>query len=223
MPARGALLSAYRRPRHLPDGFSQNWGYPSALSSLRFSAQVVGNAEHSYDIHHRRCQHHLDTADEPTTALQPPRWLRSGADGNATWPGERSRPAVAPPVRFQSAPSEATSTWATLPCCRISNTWPTKPGTGYHSGPYSTSRVSLVLHLSGHVAIRCYPEGPVSYVRLSRNGIVSTAPSFHAERLRGNFSGKNTEAPAYPSTRDVRSSAPSPLKFTGKGFRPFHG
>ena len=182
MPVRGTILSAYRRPRHLPDGFSQKWGYPSALSSLLFRRKSLEMLRHFLDIslpkvsappgHRRRADHCLAAVSLASSGnrLETPIAGRSYSPGGPT------------PMRFRSVRCETTSTWATLPYCRISNTWPTKPGTGYHAGPYSTSRVSLVLHSNGHVAIRSYPENPVSYVRFSRSGIVSAAPSLNAER-----------------------------------------
>jgi hypothetical protein len=49
-------------------------------------------------------------------------------------------------------------------------------------------------------------------------------PADHSFRLRaGDFSGTNLEAAAYPSTKDFRCSASSPIEFTPKRFRAFHG
>lgn len=41
--------------------------------------------------------------------------------------------------------------------------------------------------------------------------------------LADDFSGQKREAPAYPSTTAVRSSAPSPFAFTGRPSRAVHG
>jgi hypothetical protein len=70
---------------------------------------------------------------------------------------------------FRPAPTQAT-----LPLCGVSITRPTKPRTGDQPGCHRGSCVSHVLRLAGHVAIRCYPEGPGSYARLFRAGIVCT-------------------------------------------------
>jgi hypothetical protein len=64
-------------------------------------------------------------------------------------------------------------TCGTLPDCGISNTRPTKPGTGYHSGRRSPSQVSDALRPISHVARRCHPPGRSPYVPGSRPGIVS--------------------------------------------------
>jgi hypothetical protein len=90
-----------------------------------------------------------------------------------------------------------------------------RPGTGYQSGPCSGSRVSHGLRLTGHVARGCDPSDLSSYVPGSRQGIVSVGPQAH------HFSGPKQEASGYPSTTDVRSSASSPVKLTGKPLRAF--
>jgi hypothetical protein len=71
-------------------------------------------------------------------------------------------------ARLASAP-----TCGTLPDCGISNTRPTRPGTGYHSGRRSPSQVSDALRPIGHVARRYHPPGRSSYVPGSRPSIVS--------------------------------------------------
>jgi hypothetical protein len=71
-------------------------------------------------------------------------------------------------ARLASAP-----TCGTLPDCGISNTRPTRPGTGYHSGRRSPSQVSDALRPIGHVARRCHPPGRSPYVPGSRPSIVS--------------------------------------------------
>ena len=73
-------------------------------------------------------------------------------------------------------------------------TRPTQPGTGYHTGRRSGSRVSLDLYPIVHVASGRYPTDPLL--------CVSRLPArhrFRQEQTRpGDFGGQNTEAPPLP-------------------------
>lgn len=90
-------------------------------------------------------------------------------------------------------------------------------GTGYQTGSHSGSRVSSGLPLIAHVASRCYSADLVV--------VCPRLPPGHSFRhdSRAHFSRQNTEAPAYPPTKGVHGSAPSSMRVTCKGFRPFHG
>ena len=70
----------------------------------------------------------------------------------------------------------------------------TFPGTGYHTGRHSDSRVIPDLHPIVHVANGSYAVGLMLYVRASRHGIVSA----ENPRILDNFGGQNTEAPPLP-------------------------